>query len=543
MKAELLRKQEEVNKFKKPSVSDPFSVRVSKHPSKSSKDRKKTHETPKPISSEKSEKAANQNEEDHEMLAKSKRVLEAKAKLYDKMTNSGGSLNSDDTCLVQFNRKQQDERQPFVASESDSDSDDGHYNNDSDPDSDGKWTEYTDCLGRTRKCLKEDVAFFKKKDRELAASTTNRMTNSPPPEEKKTPWIIDTNGVSSIDLPIYKSTNDDDTMSMMSDSSKMGQMRIEWENKEQDNLNRDKIHYQDVLFDEARTHGVGYYGFSTDLDERQKQQRILEEEREKTLNEQKKREEVRLMREKMIADRVFAAKNRQRARLGLPPLSREELQANESNDSGSEQKLDDDQKQKKKAEKKLKKKEKLEKEREEKRQQHVRPWDHGKDGIDNKPSQPATFDDEDEWEYKADKPEPMSQAQWNELQRAERNPDFAPPIMESFNRFTTKKPATMKRRNETAVNNMFNEPIRNELDASDFPIDDNDTNKRRRAEVAPPPTFDYYGPTSVPRPRARNPNADIGDSIEAGLRFLREKSDKSGPGTKQAWVANTVYEE
>lgn len=537
LKAELLRKQEEVNKFKKPSVSDPFAARVSKQLPKSSRDKKKSNETPKTKSTEKLEKVK-QNEEDHEILAKSKRILEAKAKLYDKMTNSGGSLNSEDTCLVQFNRKKQDERQSFGTSESDSDSDDGHYNNDSDQD-DGKWTEYTDCLGRTRKCLREDVAFFKKKDRELAESTNRRNIE---PEEKKTPWIIDTNGASSIDLPIYKSTNDDDTMSMMSESSKMEKMRIDWENKEQDNLNRDKIHYQDVLFHEARTHGVGYYGFSTDLEERRKQQKMLEEEREKTLNEQKKREDVRLMREKMIADRVLAAKNRQRARLGLPALSRGEFEANESLDK-PEDKPDDDQKEKKKDEKKMKKKEKLEKGREEKRQQHVRPWDHGKDGIDNTSGQSSAFDNEDEWEYKAEKKEPMSQERWNELQRAQRNPDFAPPVMESFNRFTTKKPTTMKRRNETTVNNMFNEPIRNELDGNDFPIDENDANKRRRAEIAPPPTFDYYGPTSVSRPKVKNPNADIGNSIEAGLRFLREKSDKSGPGTKQSWVANTTYEE
>lgn len=547
MKAELLRKQEEVNKFKKPNVSDPFAARVPKHLSKSTKNKtkskKKSDETLKTNRSEQSDNVK-RIEEDHEMLAKSKKILEAKAKLYDKMTSSGGCLNTDDTCLVQFNRKKQDERQSIEASESDSDSDDDHYSDGSD-ENDGKWTEYTDCLGRTRKCLKEDVEFFRKKDRELAETAPRRSNQRDEEVENKTPWTIDTAGVSSVDLPLYKATNDEDTMSMMSEASKMEQMRIEWGNKEQDNLNRDQIHYQDVLFDEARTHGVGYYGFSTDMDERRKQQKIMEEEREKTLDEQKKREEVRTMREKMVADRVFAAKNRQRARLGLPALSRTEFEASESNDK-PEQKSKDDQKHNKTDEKKLKKEAKAEKEREEKRQQHVRPWDHGKDGIDNVPDRSSAFDHEDEWEYKAEKPEPMSQLQWNDLQRAKRNPDFAPPpsMESSFNRFTTiKKPATIKRRNETAVNNMFNEPIRNELDGNDFPPDENDANKRRRAEIAPPPTFDYYGPVSVSKLKAKAANPDLSDSIEAGLRFLREKSDKSGPGTKQSWVANTTYEE
>lgn len=271
---------------------------------------------------------------------------------------------------------------------------------------------------------------------------------------------------------------------------------------------------------------------------------MLEDERDKTLDEQQKREQVRLMREKMIADRVFAAKNRQRARLGLPALSRDEFEAAEKKPDAE---ADLDPKQKKKEEKKQKKKEKQEKVRDEKRQQHIRPWDQGKDGI--VAGRSSAFDeeksDDEKWEYKAEKPEPMSQEQWNERQRAGRNPDFAPPSFEtSFNRFTTKKPKPLKRRNETACENMFNEPIRNELDGNDFPPDENDTNKRRRAEIAPPPTFDYYGPASGSKPKHKTENANISDSIEAGLRFLREKSDKSGPGaTKQSWVANTAYEE
>lgn len=549
LKAELLRKQEEVNKFKKPNASDPFSVRSTGHIVKTAKNKRRTHETPKIKRCENSG-SSNQTEEDHEMLAKSKRILEAKAKLYEKMTNSGGCMNTDDTCLVQFNRKKQSASQSIHLDSDDSESDDAdvtenHFNDDSDQ-FDSKWIEYTDCLGRTRKCLREDLDFFKSKDRELAAAADHRNNRSD--EKEAAPWFIDTKGISSTDLPLCKSTNDDDTMSMISKSSKMEEMRLQWENKEQDNLNREQIHYQDVLFDEARTHGVGYYDFSTNTDERRKQQKILEEERDKTLDQQRKREQVRLMREKMIADRVFAAKNRQRARLGLPALSREEFDAAEKNDK-CEREGENNQKQKKKEEKKQKKKEKQEKERNEKRQRHVRPWDHGKDGIDDVSDRSSVFcneksSDDEKWEYRPDKPEPMSQKQWNELQRTERNPDFAPPSFESFNRFTTKKPKPMKRRNETAFENMFDEPIRNELDGTDFPLEENDTNKRRRAEIAPPLTFDYFGPGSVSKSKNTNKNPDLCDSIEAGLRFLREKSDKSGPGgKKQSWLANTSYEE
>lgn len=162
----------------------------------------------------------------------------------------------------------------------------------------------------------------------------------------------------------------------------------------------------------------------------------------------------------------------------------------------------------------------------------------------------SSSDEENEkWEYKPEKPEPMSQQQWNEMKRTERNPEFAPPstiVEESFNRFTAKKPKPIKRRNENAYENMYSEPIRNELDGNDFPVnDDNESNKRRRAEVAPPATFDYYGPTSTTaKPKNRPPTEDITASIEAGLKFLRDKSDKSAPGTtKQSWVANATYEQ
>lgn len=543
LKAELLRKQEEVNRIKKPNTSDPFAGFIPKRSSSSSNRShdKKKHEQPlsQKSNAEKTEKEK-RADEDYEMLAKSKKILEAKAKLYDKMTNSGGSLNSDDTCLVRFNQKKQEERQPVESSSSESEDEKEDRRGDSDNDDD-KWTEYTDCLGRTRRCLKEDLDFFKKKDRDLADAANSRTA---PSEEKETPWFVDNKGISSADLPLYKPTKDDDVMSMISKSSKMEEMRVQWEQKEQDNLNRENIHYQDVLFDEARTHGVGYYAFSVDASERLKQQKILEEQREKTLEEQRKREEVRLARERIVAERVFAAKNRQRARLGLAPLSREEYEAAEKKEQVEEPK--EDPKEKKKEEKERKKVEKLEKEREEKRQRHLRPWDEGKDSAPRR--RPSSSSDDEKWEYKPEKPEPMSQQQWNEMKRTERNPEFAPPSMmeeppQSFNRFTTKKPKPMKRRNETAYGNMFNEPIKNELDGNDFPLEVDESNKRRRAEVAPPPTFNYYGPTSTSKPKPHGNNTDITASIEAGLKFLREKSDKSSAGTKQSWVANTTYEE
>lgn len=552
LKAELLRKQQEVSKTNKQNASDPFKIFKPKRTSSSSSfsslgNKKKLGESSKVTTQPLPE--TKPNHEESEMLAKSKRVLEAKAKLYDRMTANGGSLNSDDRCLVRFNQKKQDERTTMpIDSSSDSDSDDKHdLDKATEDDDDDKWTEYTDCLGRTRRCLKEDLEFFKKKDQDLTdvAKQRNTATNVDKPSPG---WFVDTKPITSSDLPLFKlpSRDDDDTLSIISKSTKAEEQRQQWEQKEMENINRDKIHYQDVMFDEARTHGVGYYAFSIDETERLKQQQALERERDKTLDAQKQREQIRMNREKIIAERVFAAKNRQRARLGLPPLDKEEIANAEEMEKTKESKAE--RKQKKKEEKERLKKEELDRKREMDRQIHLRPWDHGKDGVPSRRQRHSDSDSE-EWKYKPEKPEPMSQEQWNEMKRNERINEFAPPVEDdskSFNRFTTIKPKVFKRRNAEPVENMFNEPIRNELNGNDFPVDNDndDSSKRRRAEIAPPPTFDYYGPTSSGhRPKTQKIHNDISASIDAGLQFLRNQSDKNVGGTKQSWVANTNYDQ
>lgn len=551
-----MRKQEEVSRAKKQHNLNPPNDFVPRRTNfvAGKKPKSKPAETMDPPKNDGNER----NEESAEMLAKSKRVLEAKAKLYDRLAASGGGLtNSDETCLVMFNKKKQDVRPPSSSSSSSSDSDHGQ----DDDDDDSLWTEYTDCLGRTRKCLKSDLEYFKQKDVELAEAAGDRLKNSgthraidEPKASATQPWFIDTKGMSSNDLPFNRAQSmagdNDDTISMMSKASKMEEMRMEWEHKEQENMNRDEIHYQDVLFDEARTHGVGYYAFSADQIERAKQQQELEVERERTLEAQRKRDQQRQQREKVIGDRVFAAKNRQRARLGLPPLEREEAEASVGTKEDGDVAKEDKRRQRKE-EKERKKKEREEQLRAEERKQHLRPWDHGKgESVAPRPPFSDSDDDAKEWQYKPEKPEPMSQEQWNDMKRAQRVQEFAP-VSETetrqLNRFTTIQPKTFKRRNCDTMPapppNMYNEAIRNELDANECPepIDD-ESNKRRRAEFAPPPTFEYYGPAITSRPRQpQTATNDLETSIEAGLRFLREQSDKSATGTKQKWVSNADY--
>lgn len=94
LKAELLRKQEEVLKNKNKSVPEFVKTKKLKDPSKTK-------------IVEKGSGATVAECEDSTLFNKSRRILEAKAKYYEKMTKSKGGMNVDNHSLVQFNRKAQ----------------------------------------------------------------------------------------------------------------------------------------------------------------------------------------------------------------------------------------------------------------------------------------------------------------------------------------------------------------------------------------------------------------------------------------------------
>lgn len=568
LKAELLRKQAEVSKAKNlssvVSSSEEYVVPI-KTQKDPTNDQTTTHrKNDKKKRVRELQKTADSSVHEHEdslLLEKSHKVLEAKAKFYERMSMSGGKLNSDDNCLVMFNKKKQDEGSGYTAqsgkqqeteSSGDDTSEDDNYNdNPDDPEDD--WVEYTDCLGRTRKCLKRDLGEAKRRDSELAASMPERL------DQTKPNWMIDTIGSKN------KHTNSDDgnddmigpmppPQSLFGDGlsimSKHDEQKANWERKEQENLDKPDVHYQDVFFDEARQHGVGYYAFSTDEAERKKQQKELLKAREKTLEEQHRKEALRMQREKIIAERVLAAKNRQRARLGLPPLEKDE----ETDHKIVDEKLHltkEERKARKKAEKLERKRKIDEEEREKERQAHVRPWDAEKDGVK---SLTQVGEGEEEWQYKPEL-EPMTQEQWNEYKRNERTAEFAPlpekhpkrtnfrstphtfynnvpPPTELFEepasafsmyQSSKKKQKAFKRRN-------FEEPRENEDDSVDT---------AKAGVCIPPPSNleDFYLPSNSKRTKSTH---DVETSIEAGLRFIRNNCKKL-PATKNSWTAKADY--
>lgn len=73
------------------------------------------------------------------------------------------------------------------------------------------------------------------------------------------------------------------------------------------------------LFSEARYHGAAYFEFSRNEEERLKQQEELKKLRQETTKQQESIAEMKKLREKQMAARLKAARNRKRARMGLPP--------------------------------------------------------------------------------------------------------------------------------------------------------------------------------------------------------------------------------
>lgn len=537
-----MRKQQEVNKAKSQQAAQPFVPKCFEKPCKEMRDA--------PAPSKVVEL------EDNEQLDRSRRILEAKSKFYDRMTASGGSVNTDETCLVMFNaKKQNDKPESYPSSSSDEDEVPG----DIPAGDEGDWVEYTDSLGRTRRCLRTDLEFFKKRDESLIDTPALKTEDKPS------------------SAPLSSESESESEDELLKTGRLIQQTREQWEKQEEENKDKEYIHYQDILFDgkltpflyfeknhcplinsyqfnypsEARTHGVGYYQFSTDSEERLKQQKELEIRRLATLEAQKSRDEQRTVRERIIAERVLAAKNRQRARLGLPPLEGAPLE-DPSKQGGLNQEEDE----------KATDKERREEEesmKEEERKSHLRPWDVGKEGTSH-----MTLAEDKEWTYKGHR-EPMSQEQWNEKMRGERNSEFAPTanLNEAKGKNTPRKrynnvappvdlPVKLDDPEEFAVEEEEEQRglffttkktlKRKNYEPDEAPVAASSSSRGAGGvEVPPPPTFDYYGPPIIGLAKAPKVAPNLQTSIEAGLRFLRNQTDKTQSTSGSLWGANANY--
>lgn len=276
LKAELLRKQAEVNEAKLKAKSTNVQPQLNKKRNKK-------------IVAEGVEKNPKELIDAEDIIAhkKSKLMLEAKARLYERLQKS---KNNNDKFLVDFKNKL-DEPEEFV---------DEAINEQHPIEPEEGWVEYQDCFGRTRKCLREDLPHMQKKDDLIKQEIMKKNANEGEEEENKEQY------------PIQEKEPEIEIM------------RRKWEEQTQKLADKVDIHYQDILFDEARTHGVGYYAFSQDEEERVKQQENLANLRKETERRQKEMKEIKELKERMEQNRLKAARIRQRIRAGLPAEPTEE---------------------------------------------------------------------------------------------------------------------------------------------------------------------------------------------------------------------------
>ncbi|CAF1012801.1 unnamed protein product [Adineta steineri] len=282
LKAELLRKKQDVQRASSSTISSSamlnnlqstssslrlktkvdLDVEVS-NPSKKKKKIEETNPTPTPSST--------LSREDEIAFAKSRAILEAKSKLYDEiMSNNEMKLlaeddgdDNDESFLVDFERKIYETNQKQT-----------HM-------------EYTDSFGRTRLVTRDEYERLK--------SSEKKKTSS---EER------------------ISSNNTEDEINRV-ERLHREQMRSKWESDMDALRNKTHVHYQDILFDEKREHGIGFYKFSTDDKQRAEQMATLNDLRTNTKNEQMKFSQEKEKRTVNMSDRLNKIRLRKAKEMGI----------------------------------------------------------------------------------------------------------------------------------------------------------------------------------------------------------------------------------
>ncbi|NWU92560.1 CC174 protein, partial [Upupa epops] len=299
LKAELFRKQEEFKKekllkdagvFAKPKTSN-------KKPSIWTKQNSGV--------ANRAEKDVEQKAEDEDMLDKSRRKLEEKAKLYEKMTKGDfPDEETEDLYLVDFTQKIIDKQhaiQEQYQSEADrktseKETDDAESQPEMEipppEDPDEEWVDYVDFLGRSRRCMKKDLPSILKMDQEL--------------QGKRVPAGPDGN-------------------TLLSEDMRRELQRQQWEKEEEAALRKPMgpIHYEDIRENEARQLGVGYFAFSRDKELRHKQRATLDMLREQTLDQRTKREQLKEKRKAALDARLSKLRARKIKKLREAGLEEE----------------------------------------------------------------------------------------------------------------------------------------------------------------------------------------------------------------------------
>ncbi|XP_031976934.1 coiled-coil domain-containing protein 174 [Corvus moneduloides] len=248
-------------------------------------------------------KDVEQKAEEQDILDKSRKKLEEKAKLYEKMTKGDfPDEETEDLYLVDFTQKiidKQHEVQELHQSEaagktSERDTDEEETQPEADipppEDPDEEWVDYVDFLGRSRRCMKKDLPSLLKMDQELQGKRQETDGNT-----------------------------------LLSEDMRRELQRQQWEKEEEEALRKPMgpIHYEDIRENEARQLGVGYFAFSRDQELRHKQRATLDMLREQTLDQRNKREQLKEKRKAALDARLSKLRARKIKKLREAGLEEE----------------------------------------------------------------------------------------------------------------------------------------------------------------------------------------------------------------------------
>ncbi|XP_052086891.1 coiled-coil domain-containing protein 174-like isoform X2 [Mytilus californianus] len=288
LKAELFRKQEEFKQQKLQSSSTNY-VKSRQTEKKSTVWSKQNVGVLQRAQKDLESKAEEENE-----YEKSRKALEKKSKLYEQISKASGIPEEDgskvflvdfqkkviDNILEERNKQRDEEEKGMLEDNHISDADIHHPK-----DKGEEWVDYTDSLGRSRRCMKKDLSILKERDKDLQGKQ-DRI------EEKNSA------------LP-----------TLMSDDMRRELLRQKWEKEELEAMNG-PIHYSNVRFDEKRSHGVGFFEFDKSEAGRQEQLDTLNQLRKQTQDERSKKEKLKEKRKAMLDARLAKVKQRKLIREG-----------------------------------------------------------------------------------------------------------------------------------------------------------------------------------------------------------------------------------
>ncbi|NXG23884.1 CC174 protein, partial [Grallaria varia] len=295
LKAELFRKQEEFKKEKLLKDAGVFAKprTTNKKPSIWTKQNAGV--------ANRATKDVEEKTEEQDILDKSRKKLEEKAKLYEKMTKGDfPDEETEDLYLVDFTQKiieNQHEVRELCQNEAagktaETDDEETLPETDIPPpeDPEEEWVDYVDFLGRSRRCMKKDLPSLLKMDQELQGKR-----------------------------------QDPDGNTLLSEDMRRELQRQQWEKEEEEALRKPMgpIHYEDIRENEARQLGVGYFAFSRDQELRHKQRATLDMLREQTLDQRTKREQLKEKRKAALDARLSKLRARKVKKLREAGLEEE----------------------------------------------------------------------------------------------------------------------------------------------------------------------------------------------------------------------------